>query len=539
METACFGNGWEGRVVEGRFPLLERLGGTESCASFRTVLQGLQEALIQLILPGGAEVETYIAQWDFAKGLSHPHLAKVLAEGRCVIDRNDLVYVVTERPYATLAMVIKTRTLKADSARETFAPVLDALSYLHKNGVVHGHVNPSNIQIADMKPKLSVTDLLIADSVKRGISSLSNYDAPELMHGIVTAAADMWSVGMSLCEAMTEALPFWDPSKTEDPEVMKSLPSPFREIVQDCLRVDPLRRCSIESILKRLDESKSIPISDDPIPVKIDKPLHAATPIPKGETPIRYKPGALPFPAEGSLTEESSAPVLFSRSLTHFEDPPLSRLRVMPYVVVVLAVVAVISVLLILRHKSETLRPVASRDALASSPPAAEKQSAAPTPSASNQTEAATTPGVSQPKPDVAAQPQPDATPQAETPSAPSPEQPAPPASEADHALVREKTEGLVAKRVLPSVSPGARAGMRRPVGVVIRVSVNKDGTVSDAAYVSPGPGNYFARLAQRAALSWRFKPPRRNGDAQRSVWTLRFIFDRENTNATVTQAEN
>jgi TonB family protein len=77
---------------------------------------------------------------------------------------------------------------------------------------------------------------------------------------------------------------------------------------------------------------------------------------------------------------------------------------------------------------------------------------------------------------------------------------------------------------------------MRRPVEVLIRVSVNQEGTVSDAAYMSLGSGNYFARLAQRAAQSWKFKPPTRNGVAERSVWTLRFKFEREKTDVTATE---
>jgi TonB family protein len=542
MGTASFGNGWEGRVVEGRFPLLERLGGSENCGSFLTVLQGLREAVIQLILLGDAEAETYIAQWDFARALSHPHLAKLFAEGRCVIDRNDLVYVVTERPYATLSNIIQTRTLKADSTKESFTPVLNALSYLHKNGVVHGYINPSNIQFADMMPKLSMTDLLIAGPVKRSFSGSGNYDAPELMHGNVTAAADTWSVGMCLCEAMTESLPSWDPSKNAEPKVTKSLPSPFREIVEDCLRVDPLRRCTIESILERLDEGKSIPISDSPvpvknmIPVKIDNPLHVAAPIPTSEISIQDKLDALPTPVEKIGTEESSEPALFSKSLTHFEETPLSRFRVIPYAVVLLAVVALVAVLLVRGHMSQILSAVTRQNTPAVRPPVPEKQSASPAPSVANQTEPETSPPVTKT--------QPDATPQAEAPSAPSPEEPVqppvqPPASAADNGPARESTDGLVVKRVLPAVAPGARAGMRRPVEVVIRVSVNRDGTVSDAAYVSPGPGNYFARLAQRTARSWKFDPPRRNGDARRSVWTLRFNFEREKTEATAIEAEN
>jgi len=569
MGKASFGNGWEGRVVEGKFPLLEWLGGSENCGSFLTVLHGLQEAVIQLILPGVSEADIYLAQWDYAKGLTHPHLAKLFAEGRCVIDGNDLVYVVTERSSATLSKIIQTRRLDADSARETFDPILNALSCLHKGGVVHGYVSPSSIYFVDSKPKLSVTDLLIAGSVKRGVPRPGNYDASELTQGIVTEAADTWSIGMSLCEAMTQAPPLWDPASTKDPEVPESLPSPFREIVQDCLRVDPLRRCTIGNILERLEESKSIPMSDEWIPVKADSPVidgpadsqvdeatpvrasevpvtvdssvidsaaNVATPIEAGEVPIRDEPVAPPSKPEEVRTEESPEPVLFSKSLTHFEETPLSRSRVLPYGAVLLAVVAVIAVLLVRGHRRQTSLAVASQTAPAVTPAAPEKQSAAPAPSVADQTEPATSPPVTTT--------QPDATLPAETPSTTSPEQtvppPAqPPASAVDHELAKEKTEGLVAKRVLPTVSPGARAGMRRPIEVVIRVSVNRDGTVSDAAYVSPGPGNYFARLAQRAAQSWKFKPPRRNGDAQRSVWTLRFNFDGEKTEATATQAQS
>ncbi|MGA9584157.1 MAG: TonB family protein [Terracidiphilus sp.] len=607
MGTASFGNGWEGRVVEGRFPLLERLGGSENCGSFLTVLQGLQEAVIQLILPDSDEAESYVAQWDFARTLSHPHLARLFAEGRCVIDRNNLVYVVAERGSTTLSNIIQTRALKADSAREFFTPVLDALSYLHKNGVVHGYINPSNIQFADLNPKLPVTDLLIAGSAQRSFSGSGKYDAPELMHGNVTAAADTWSIGMCMFEAMTQIPPSREASRYEDPDVTKFVPGSFRGIVQDCLRVDPLRRCTIENILERLDESKSIPMSDSTSAVETDSPSGAATSVPTSETPILDKPDVfpfraervsgstisdkpnaqpleaetasetpildkpdappapakrrseapildkpdrLPFPAEKSEVEEFSEPALFSKSLTHFDESPLSRFRVVPYLFVLLTVIAVIAVLVARGHKGQTSSAVASQNALAVSPPIPKKESATPAPSVANQTEPEANPPVTET--------QPNSTSQAETPVAPSPKETVPsaqpPASQAQppaspaqlppspthHALVTKgNSQGLVATRVLPIVSPGARAGMRRPVEVVLRVTVNRDGTVADAAYVSPGPGNYFARLAQRTALSWKFKPPIRNGDPERSVWTLQFNFEREKTEATATEGEN
>src|SRR5213080_4478020 len=119
MDTAVFGNGWEGRVVEGRFPLLERVGGAGNCVLFLTVLQGLQEAIIELVSTDAGEAATYTAQWGFASSLSHPHLTRIFAAGRSTINERELVYVVTERPYATLSQTIQTRTLKADSAKDT------------------------------------------------------------------------------------------------------------------------------------------------------------------------------------------------------------------------------------------------------------------------------------------------------------------------------------------------------------------------------------------------------------------------------------
>ncbi|MGA8743913.1 MAG: protein kinase, partial [Terracidiphilus sp.] len=516
------------------------LEGSEKSCSFLTVLQGMQEALIQLNLAGGVEADAFIGQWTFAMSLSHPHLAKVFAAGRCVIDGRDLVYVVTERPYATLSKMIEDRRLKADPAREFFNPVLDALSYLHKNSVVHGFVNPSNIQLADLKPKLAMTDLLVAGSAKRSIPGTGKYDAPELQHGVVTAAADVWSVGMTMWEAMTGTPLSWDSSRNEDPTVTEALPCPFRQIVQDCLRVDPLRRCTIESVLERLDTSKSIPLADSvsPIPVKMDIPVPAATPAPASEIPIKDAPTKLRSRIEEIDAEETTEPVLFSKSLTHFEETPLHRFRVIPYAIVLLAVIAIVSFLLVRKYQKMNTPPAtANQSAPAISPPVPQQQPAAPTPAP-----APAPPVASQTEPDTsqpASETQPTDSSPAETQSAPTVSEPAPQPSEPSvphHARVVENADGEVARRVLPAVSPGALSGMRRPVEVLIRVSVNEEGRVADASYVSPGPGNYFARLAQRTALSWEFTPPMRNGDPRRSVWMLRFYFEREKTEVTATE---
>jgi TonB family protein len=604
MEKVSFGDGWEGRVIEGRFPLLKWLGGTKDSGLYLTVLQGLQEAVIQLISTNDAEGDAIIAQWDFAMSLSHPHVEPILARGRCVIEENELLYVISE-PFSTnLAKTIASGTLDADQGRRIFNPIVEALSYLHENGVVHGHLNPSNIHFAGSDPKLSLTDLVIAGSVKRRISAPGNYDAPELWQGEASAAVDTWSLGMTMWEAMTGAPPSWDMWNDEEPEVPESLPSPFSEIVRESLHLVPTRRCTLRTIQDRLSVRRvtafsagsnpaTNPARTDQAVIKgplFDGAAPASTAIAASTVATMDHPAAHFSAHEEIETGTSSEPALFSGTLTHFEEEHLHRSWVMPYAGVLLAVIAIGAVLYVREHKSGA-SPTATGNAAAISAPAVEKQAPPPatpapqqtepaqTESATTgptqkepaltgtaQTEPATSAAASQARdsqqaqdndaskeqakdaPRAAAQPAQrsgtgqdrtgqDKTGQAEAHTAAAVNQPDPePSSSADRERTNENARGLVEKRVMPTVSPGARGSMRRPIEVRIRVSVNQEGRVSDAAYVAPGPGNYFARAAQRAALGWKFKPPVQNGDRERSVWMLRFNFARAGIEATATE---
>jgi TonB family protein len=573
MEIASFVDGWEGRVVEGRFPLLERLSGNENCGSYFTVLQGMHEAVIHLISTNSAEADAATVQWQFAMSLSHPHLERILAEGRSVIDGKEVVYVVCERSSTNLAKTIESGALAPDRARKIFGPIVDAVLYLHSNGIIHGHLNPASIHFDGANPKLAINELLIAASGKRRISAPGNYDAPELWQGEASAAADTWSLGMTMWEAMAGTPPSWDLWRDEEPDVPASLPSPFRDIVRESLHLDPGRRCTLESIQERLSISNAMPVADGSIQPGTDKhvrvqpgvenTLPAVAPVAASEA-ARVEKAAPRFSAPEEVEAEASPePVLFSGALTHFEDAHLPRSRVVPYAVVLLAVIAIGTFLFVREHKAGA-SSTATENAPTSSTPAPQGQAAsspAPPP-ATESTQPAQAPPATSP---TESQEQAKDVPQAQrSGTEPSEAQPAavqpaqasqaeqtetqtataanPPVSKApssmDRERARENGKGLVEKRVMPTVSPGARGGMRRPVEVLIRVSVNQAGSVSDASYVVPGPGNYFARAAQRAALSWKFKPPVQNGGRERSVWMLRFNFGRAGTEATATEQE-
>lgn len=600
-----FGDGWEGRVVEGRFPLLKRVGGTENCGLYFTVLQGMQEAVIQLIATDDLQANTDVAQWTFAMSLVHPNLAKVFSAGRCVLDGRSLVYVVGEHSSTNLAQMIESGSLETLQAKEIFDPIVDALIYLHSNGVVHGHLSPSNIHFSGSNPRLLLTDLLVAGSVKRNIPAPGNYDAPELRRGEVTAAADTWSLGVTIWEAMTRTPPSWDLWGDGEPKVPESLPAPFREIAQDCLRLDPSRRCQLETVQAKLGLRESAPLAEEvtaksveahvnPDPVVLEsaqpvaesaqpiaeRPQPVQAPIAVREVPVAARPAPperLPVKIESETPEETA---VFSGTLAHFEEAHLPQSRVMPFVFVLLAVIAIGAVLVVREHKSWFSPAAVAENGSAVSVPAPQKQAPSAGPSDSAQSAPAQPEGPqANPTPAPAgSQSQPAEQPKNSAQSEPAADQPsqlsgvsqppsndhsarangnanetghaqsesahaakgaAPePAAAPDEARTEENAGGVVAKRVMPAISPGARESMRRPVQVLLRVTVNREGAVSDASYVVPGPGNYFARVSQRAALSWKFKPPVRNGDPERSVWMLKFNFGREGTEATATRQE-
>jgi serine/threonine-protein kinase len=261
MITAAIRSDWIGRVVDGRFTLLQWLGGSECSGVFLTELQGpsSRKAAIKLIPANAGDAETYFAVWAATKTLSHPHLMSLLHIGRCQIDTADLVYVVTEYSEDVLSEVMPERPLTPGEAKEMLAPVLEALSYLHEKGFVHGHVKPSNIMAVDNQVKLSADNLRVTGEVGKHFPPLTVYDAPERATETISPAMDVWSLGVLMAEVLTQQPSVWDRSTNREPVVPESIPQPFADIAQECLRFDRARRCTISDIKGRLGDARSLP----------------------------------------------------------------------------------------------------------------------------------------------------------------------------------------------------------------------------------------------------------------------------------------
>jgi TonB family protein len=256
MNTAAVRANWIGQVIDGRFTLLQWLGSSASNDVFLTELQGpgSQKAAIKLVHADVDGSNTYLSRWQVATTLSHPHLVRLLHVGRCQINTAELLYVVMEYAEEDLSQILPQRPLTPDEAREMLCPLLDALSYLHEKGFVHGHLKPSNIMVVNDELKLSSDSLSRPGELDKIILASNLYVPAEAE---ISPAADVWSLGVTLVEALTQRPPTWDRATHGDPVVPKSFPQPFADIAQECLRSDPVRRCTVAEIRARLQPTRS------------------------------------------------------------------------------------------------------------------------------------------------------------------------------------------------------------------------------------------------------------------------------------------
>jgi TonB family protein len=255
MKIAAISSEWVGRVVDERYTLMEWLGGSADSGVFLTEFKWghPQKAAIKLIAVDDAEAAARLGGWEQAMKLPHLCLARLHSMGLCEIDGGMYAYLVTEYASERLAEILPMRALTADETREMLGPVLDALSFLHGKGYVHGAVKPSNILVIDDQVKLSAENIMAAGTRARSDAVLSVYDRPEIATRPLTPAADLWSLGVTLVETLTQQQPVWERTANQEPVVPSELPAPFAEIVRECLRLDPARRCTVAEVQALLE----------------------------------------------------------------------------------------------------------------------------------------------------------------------------------------------------------------------------------------------------------------------------------------------
>jgi len=243
---------WEGRVVDGKFPLQRWLGGSNHSAVFLTEHGSgeLQKTVIKLISAENLNQDAQLSRWSDAARLSHPHLIQLFECGSCQLDDTRLLYVVMEYADEDLAQILPLRALAPAEISDMLEPTSQALAFVHRAGYVHGSIQPSNIMAASEQLKISSDGLRKNGERPRESTA---YQAPEVSAEGVSQASDAWSLAATLVAAFTQREPERNNSDVAVPE---ALPDPFREIASRCLRRDPRQRSTVIDILSWLQGGK-------------------------------------------------------------------------------------------------------------------------------------------------------------------------------------------------------------------------------------------------------------------------------------------
>jgi TonB family protein len=559
----------EGQIVDNKFPLQKYLAGTEHSAVFLTELPApkSKKAAIKFIAADPATADRQLSAWARVSKLSHPHLLQIFHYGRCRLERMDLLYVVLQYAEEDLSQVLPERALTASETREMLRPLLEAISYIHEKGFVHSHITPANILAADDQLKLAVDTIVPAGNTRPSSRKPDVYDAPETESAPLATSSDIWSLGATVVEVLTQHPPVMPLDSQSNPTFPDNLPQPFLDIACHTLRRDSKRRWTTGEIAARLKHAAAAVAAGQTTssvgPLSVGSP--SATSPAAASTAASPAASAVLAAASSMAASAAAAPAAVSPlalPLSSMPPVPAAKLPPAPYsvpsqkvpprpqparvtatapkqtvvlpnyvvplVAAVLVILAIFAVPKILSRRPDSSSTTASASASPASQSKPGAQSTNTGTHANGKSAISSSVKIApEKKPSERSAPAPSAAPAAaalRTDTFPS--------ANAANSPGVSPARGDVLDQVLPEVSEKARATIQGRVRVAVRAHVDAAGNVANAEIDSPGPSRYFADLALKAAWRWEFTPPESGGRSVPSEWLIRFEFSPSGTKA-------
>ncbi|HYY77345.1 MAG TPA: protein kinase [Gaiellaceae bacterium] len=258
--------------------------------------------------------ERFVREARMAASFSHPNVVQVFDAG----EEDDRPYIVMEYvPGRTMADELRSSG-KLDTARvvDIALQVCGGLELAHSSGLVHRDVKPQNLLLRD-DGTVKIADFGIARAVEAtnltqigSILGTAAYLSPEQAEGEpVTAAADIYSLGVVLYELLTGRTPHEFSSladlvvkQREQPvrplsDLEPSVPQALEAVVMRCLARNPdYRPASAAELARELaaasPEPPTVPLPRTSGVRATDvatAPLRASTPLPPAAAAVRAR----------------------------------------------------------------------------------------------------------------------------------------------------------------------------------------------------------------------------------------------------------
>ncbi len=268
-----------GTLIDDRYKVLSRLGRGGMADVFLAEDQQLgRKVAVKLLHRRFAEdpgfVERFRREARAAAGLQHPNVVSVYDRG----EYDGTYYIAMEYlPGHTLKQLIAEQApIEPLRAIEITLQILQAARFAHRRGVIHRDLKPHNVMIDDAD-QAKVTDFGIAragasDMTETGsIMGTAQYLSPEQAQGhAVSAASDLYAVGVVLYELLTGQVPFDAESAvtialkhvSEAPvppsRINPAIPPELEQVVLWALNKDPADRpADAEQLIAALEQVKA------------------------------------------------------------------------------------------------------------------------------------------------------------------------------------------------------------------------------------------------------------------------------------------
>jgi len=208
----------EGRILGGRYELLEKIGGGGMALVYKAKCRLLNRFVaVKLLRPEFTTDEEFVKRFrveaQAAASLSHPNIVSIYDVGQ----EDDMHYIVMEyvNGITLKEYIMQKGVLDWKEAVNIVIQICSAIEHAHKNHIVHRDIKPHNILLTK-DGVAKVTDFGIARAVTsstitvagNAIGSVHYFSPEQARGGFSDEKSDLYSLGIVLYELVTGRVPF-------------------------------------------------------------------------------------------------------------------------------------------------------------------------------------------------------------------------------------------------------------------------------------------------------------------------------------------
>jgi len=250
----------------------------------------------------------FLREAEVSAHLKHEHILSLFEFGE---DQGRLFLVTPYIEGGTLARRLKSGPLSLAEVRQLFVPLVQAVAYIHRRGVIHRDLKPTNILLDDEDGQIYVRliDFGIAsvwgNTASPPLTTAGNeigtiaYMAPERLSGVAAPSNDIFSLGVILYQMLTGNYPVG--------QQPLNLPEPLEYVVRRCIAIRPEERfATADEVLQNFERACQYLVTSSQV-------LAPVLSMPPSSS---YVSGALNRPSNAPLTGEAQELVVLQDSGT-------------------------------------------------------------------------------------------------------------------------------------------------------------------------------------------------------------------------------